>query len=478
MRLRIHGLTITSARVAAGPNLHDAALTAAVELPPGEIPWSGLLVVEGIETGDERIIEADALTWADLPLPLTDNHDRDRLLGRVDTITRDGTTIRGTGVFDDSDAGREAARQVAAQLRRGLSVDLDDLDGEIVIETVTGPEGEPLDPDDAPPPEVVIPIGGDLFRVTAARIRGVALATIAAFVEAQIQLDVEVAQTPDAGAPPAVAAAASSCGCGVTASCSCPPESGRRVVRDPALVAAIQPPVRPPAAWFADPDLSEPTAIVVEPSGRVFGHLAGGDCHLSFTDRCVRVSGDTSRDFSSFNDGPLETEEGDDVLVGQITLTGGHADVRLSARDAVAHYDDTRSAVADITVGWDARHDLPWFAGALRPGVTEEQVRVLRASGVSGDWRPIRGERRLVAALSVNTPGWPVWRTRARVASGEITTVVASGLVAARGETDDPERVWRADVMRRLAVLEGAYGPLAGVGRDALASRLRPGGTG
>ena len=64
-----------------------------------------------------------------------------------------------------------------------------------------------------------------------------------------------------------------------------------------------------------------------------------------------------------------------------------------------------------------------WFAGALRPDATPEQVRKLRAASVSGDWRNMGSGLELVAALAVNQPGYPL----AQVASGHPEAMVATG---------------------------------------------------
>lgn len=88
------------------------------------------------------------------------------------------------------------------------------------------------------------------------------------------------------------------------------------------------------------------------------------------------------------------------------------------------HYDDTRSAVADVTAGEDA-YGI-WVAGALRPGLAPEQIRAFRASNPSGDWRPVDGNRlELVAVCMVNVPGFPV--ARSVVASGHVYSLVAAG---------------------------------------------------
>ena len=90
---------------------------------------------------------------------------------------------------------------------------------------------------------------------------------------------------------------------------------------------------------------------------------------------------------------------------------------------AVKHYDDTASAFCDVHAGEDA-YGI-WVAGALRPNVTAEQVRAIRAAAPSGDWRPINGRLEMVAVCQVNVPGFPV--TRARVASGHVYALVAAG---------------------------------------------------
>src|SRR5690606_35995190 len=87
---------------------------------------------------------------------------------------------------------------------------------------------------------------------------------------------------------------------------------------------------------------------------------------------------------------------------------------------------------ADVHVGED-KFGI-WVAGAVRPGVTPEQLRTLRASPLSGDWRYINGSLELVGALAVNLPGFPIPRTQAVIASGEMYGIVAAGIVVAPGQ--------------------------------------------
>lgn len=181
-------------------------------------------------------------------------------------------------------------------------------------------------------------------------------------------------------------------------------------------VTAGAAPVEPPKAWFQNPNLTKPTAMTVTDDGHVFGHLATWDtCHVGIQGRCQTPPKSTT-DYAYFAHGQVKTAEGDTVRTGRITLGTGHAALSLGADATKAHYDDTGTAVADIAVGEDANGI--WFSGALRPDVTPEQIRTLRASAVSGDWRAMQGTGlELMALLAVNTPGFPVPRLATLAAS-------------------------------------------------------------
>lgn len=189
-----------------------------------------------------------------------------------------------------------------------------------------------------------------------------------------------------------------------------------------ALTAALIP-VNPPASWFENPKFHRITPLTVDRTGRVSGHIAAW--HTSHIGLTSGVKPPRSKsNYQFFRTGVVETAEGQMVDVGQITLAGGHAPLEASVAKAVAHYDDTNSAVMDVAAGED-KHGI-WVAGALRPGVTDEQIRTIRASSVSGDWRPINGRLELVAVCAVNCPGFPI--PRARVASGAPIALVAAGV--------------------------------------------------
>lgn len=182
-------------------------------------------------------------------------------------------------------------------------------------------------------------------------------------------------------------------------------------------------PVKPPTVWFENPRFISLSPMVIESSGQVRGHIASWkQSHIGMSGS-VRAPKSRSK-YAFFKTGVVETDDGQFQDVGQITLTGGHAPIDATVADAVAHYDNTNSAVMDVNAGED-RFGI-WVAGALRPDTTESQLRAIRASSVSGDWRPINGGLELVAVCAVNVPGIPI--PRARVAGGQAIALVAAGV--------------------------------------------------
>jgi hypothetical protein len=191
----------------------------------------------------------------------------------------------------------------------------------------------------------------------------------------------------------------------------------------------------PPIALFADPHLSAPSPISVGAErldGRreISGHIATwGTCHASYGNACVRPP-HSRTDYARFATGAIRVDDGGTprvAAVGRITMSkssseGGHADGRLAEAAAVAHYDNTCTAVADVAAGEDA-HGI-WIHGLTRSGI---DVDALLSAPPSGDWRNHEGNLELCAVLAVNTPGFPV--PRSRVASGEAQSLVAAGML-------------------------------------------------
>lgn len=182
---------------------------------------------------------------------------------------------------------------------------------------------------------------------------------------------------------------------------------------------------KPPAAWFRNPDLTKPTGLTVTDDGRVYGHLASWNvCHTGIGNQCVTAPHSVT-DYRHFKVGTVVTDDGQNLAVGKITLGGGHASPQYGIKPALDHYDNAGAAVAAINVGEDG-HGV-WVAGALMPGVDDTRVAQLRLSPLSGDWRRVDGNLELIAALAVNTPGFPV--LRASAASDEPEVLLAAGVV-------------------------------------------------
>jgi SPP1 gp7 family putative phage head morphogenesis protein len=218
---------------------------------------------------------------------------------------------------------------------------------------------------------------------------------------------------------------------------------------------------RPPREWFADPKLPLPTPIVVTDEGRVYGHAAmWGACHVGFADVCVSPPHEDSHPY--YMTGEVVCADGARVAVGQITVGTGHAPLHVAASRAAEHYDNTGAAVADVCVGND-EHGI-WIAGAIRGDASAARVRDLRAAGqVSGDWRRIGGQLRLVGLLAVNVPGFPVPKTRARVASGAPLALVAAGRPRITASISEEELDQRALRLMRDKLMARVMGKSEGV---------------
>jgi len=357
------------------------------------IRWEGVLAVEGVETGDSREFADGALEWPDpdetvIPLMWQERsepqHAKSVVVGRIEEIERieDSGQIWGRGVIL---ANSPITEQIRNGIAGGVSVDVDSVKN-ADVEMVFGDGDEVASKSDdvvtllGPPPDKVVFHKG--------RLRGATLVALPAFVEACIQL----------------------------------------VDDDEDQLVAAGVPVDPPREWFEDPKFDGPTPWRVDDSGRVSGHLClWSTCHTTFQDRCVTPP--REGDYPYFMRSELKTGDGDVLGVGPITLGTGHASLRLGARPAAEHYDNTGTAAVDVRVGED-RYGV-WVAGALRPEVTGARLRELRGAVLSGDWRRIGGRLRLVAILAVNVPGFPVPRMTAQVQSGDAdwSAMVAAGVV-------------------------------------------------
>ena len=178
--------------------------------------------------------------------------------------------------------------------------------------------------------------------------------------------------------------------------------------QDPAALLASVAPLAPPAAWFSDPRLPEPTKLTIDKDGHVFGHLARWKvCHVGIGNSCV-IAPKSRMNYSLFRQGNVVCDDGSMAPVGKITLGTGHASEKWGVMPSRDHYDNTGWAAAVVNVGED-RHGI-WVNGSLTTTMTPEKVAELRAAALSGDWRAVNGNLELIAALAVNNPGFPIYR--------------------------------------------------------------------
>jgi len=423
-----------------------------------------LVIPEEIETGDGRTFKKGAIEIRELPLPLMwqietgEGHNGSVVVGRIDHMERvEGGIGNAHGVFDSGEYGKEAERLIRNGFIRGVSADLDQFEASQELPELAEKDSGK--------------IGTEKLVISHARVMAVTIVPKPAFQECQIYLVEDENQEETVIIPdgiyvdemdPVEASALVACG----------------------LVAGSIP-VVPPRSWFDNPQLDKPTPLTVDDEGRVFGHIAAW--HVDHIGMSFGTKPPRSRsNYAYFHTGVVRTDNGTDVPVGQLTLAGGHASLEASAQEAVRHYDDTASAFADVHAGEDSFGI--WVSGALRPGTTPEQVRAVRASAPSGDWRPINGKLELVAVCQVNVPGFPI--ARARVASGAVMALVAAGAgVLARMKADpiadlvsrvqkleqleQAELSSKADVAReRFTALKEAHAAELSARADALYSRV------
>ena len=353
-----------------------------------------IVIPEGVPSGDRRSFTPNSLEFKSPPMPLLwqrtsdEGHNGSVTVGRIDSIERleSGGLGNARGVFDTHDDAVEAARQVREKFLTGVSGDVDQFEAELELAAD----------------------GAESITIHHGRLVAATLVAKPAFQEATIQFVTEEGEEP--------------------------------------VILASAGPLHPDRAWFGNPDLPVATRLTVTDEGRVFGHIATWDTKHMANPSIVPPRSRSG--YKYFNAKPLRLEDGSDISVGQLTLAGGHADLRLGASAAAAHYDNTQSAVADVVAGEDEFGI--WVAGAMRSTVSDAQIRAFRASDPSGDWRMTDEGLELVAVCQVNVPGFPVARTM--VASGVPQALVAAGADLYR-ETSAVASVL-ASLSERLEVLE------------------------
>ena len=377
-------------------------ITAGASMTSGARFTIPMLLPENLESGDGRKFKKDSISFRDLPLPLlwqiktADGHSGSVVVGRIDYMEKLPEGIGNAyGVFDTGSYGREAERLVKNGFIRGVSADLDQF------------EAKEQKPENASDDE----LGKQKLIINHARVMAATIVSKPAFQECTISVDDNYPSNQEDQVIPEDGIYEESMGSFVT---------GEALMASGFLEAEI--PVTPPTEWFQNPGLTKPTPITVDSNGRIYGHIAAWHVNHIGMPRSTRPPRSKSN-YSYFHTGVVRTASGKDIPVGQLTLAGGHAPLQADAVSAAKHYDDTASAIADVHAGED-QYGI-YVCGSLRPNANEMQIRALRASAPSGDWRPINGSLELVAVCQVNVPGFPI--ARAMVASGKVMALVAAG---------------------------------------------------
>lgn len=380
-------------------------VTAAAKEQPMRTSWSGVLAPIDKPTGDGRIIDSDAdIKFREFPLPLmfqratSAGHDTAVVVGKISTAVVEGGAIHATGELFGTDDAAEARELLAEGVIRP-SVDMCDM---VVDYTVVDADGNPVDPG----VDEWDPSWQETMHVRSATIMAATLVSKPAFAEAKIVLGDEVESPEDAE------------------------EEADALVASAVALAPVDAAVD--SAAFADPGLDGPTALTVTDDGRVFGHLAlWGTEHVGIGRGVTPPRSNTG--YALFHVSTVTTDEGP-VSVGRLTVGCGHAGPRDGAHAATAHYDAVGTCWALVRAGEDS-HGI-WVAGIINPDADTATVRAGASAPLSGDWRNVGGNLELVAALSVNTPGFPVPRSYA-AAEGAEMSLVAAAVVPRRSRADE-----------------------------------------
>ena len=371
--------------------------------------FESVLAVIGTPTDDGRMFADDIdLSFRDFPLPLmwckqsSGGHYDAYTVGVIEEARIDGKKVVGSGYFLNTEEALEAADQAAHGVT-GPSVDLGSTEWELRDD-----KGNPVSEEDYwDNPDMTF-----VQVVLAAKVLAATLVSTPAFGETTITLGEMVERGEEA----LVAAAA-------------------------ILSPAEAEPKTYPAEFFTDPGFTEPTYPHMTEGGRVQGHLAVWNvCHVGIQDRCV-LAPHSATDYAWFHTAPpVRTSEGT-AKVGRLTVGGGHAGPKLGPGPAIAHYDDVGTCFALVHVGED-EHGV-WFSGVPAPGATPEQIAMGLAAPLSGDWRTVSGNYELVAALAVNTPGFPIVASGATDEDDAPVSLIAS--LGPCSETTDGPGVTQTD---------------------------------
>lgn len=498
--------TLTTTGTARLLGADDAPLTAAavLDLPAGEYRWVSdpcILTMDVVLSawGGKVVFESGGFATRELPLPFGavlqtgPAHDGAHPVGRIDAVTPDGLRVVAAGWVTvgegDDDPGRQYALALANGNMRSVSVD---------AEVLTYTDVYTLDAEGYPV---------DVTCVAHSwRIGGLTAVNMGADPDARVRLETgdmpddaeaeDVEEDEEEETPAMAATGYVHVEGAITHHDGGVYVDGVRVIRGvtpedaPAAASAEAEAItaavatahkRPPAEWFDNPNLTGPTPLTIEASGRVFGHIAPWDmpgkqkaCHVGYSDRCVCAPPSPDGEYPYMKSGGTTLcADGSKVDTCIIAYLGGHPDDDGSQpwTTIKAAYDDPGNAGLIVNIGED-KHGV-WIAGMVAPTRSPAEVDVMRVCGVSGHWRariqgdPKRGAR-LIGACCVLSEGFPKQVITAAIGSDAELPAVASAPVAVY----DEDGLVALTASTGTAVLAAAHEPADRGTVQALAERL------
>jgi hypothetical protein len=411
------------------------------------------MVEQGVQTGDGRVIATGALQIGDVPMPLAwlerqmhgDLLDGGVQVGNIYEARLDGDGVAFRAWVDDEvPEGAEMVRRMEAGTapngnRFGISIDPDnwaveivatdaeegdDGDDELLLacagrgqllryRAVAAAAGEPDPGDDGTVLLFTDRVDSVLERYTMLRIRGATACAIGAFTTpgCYLELDPDAAEVAEPEPAPEDAEAVVAAAVAVVAR----PPADVFAIPEPdlhseGLVSVYGMPAQELLVEQPDGGLAVPFTVAERGDGArvVFGHAARwGQCHVGYPGTCVSAP-DSPSAYAHFHHGEVVCADGSRAATGTLTIGCDHAAAELRAPEARDHYANSGLAFADVRASSGALG--VWVSGVLRPDVTDAQLRLIRASSLSGDWRRIGGALEFIGALAVNVPGFPIAR--------------------------------------------------------------------
>lgn len=352
------------------------------------LTFSGYIGKLGVPTSDRRILAADIkLSMREFPHPMAwqkqavGGHYDSYTVGVVEESKIDGDRVWASGYFLNSPEAMEAADQVRHKVS-APSLDLAAAEYIFTDENGDKIEGDLFDWWEE---------NGDPYTY---------------FTEAE-QTGFTLVQTPAFD------------GIDITI--------GPRETRDLAVVASVtELKIKTyDPELFSDPKLPGPTRPTMnQTTGRIYGHLAEWGHILRGGEDPVPHN---YNGYANFHTSQVMLDNGKQLSVGRLTVQGGHAPTTpgLSVATARAHYDNVCTAFGLVRVGEDA-HGI-WFSGVPAPGVDPETFQQGMTAPLSGDWRDAGRGLDMIAAHSVNSPGFPIYSAATGPDGREVALVASLG---------------------------------------------------